>query len=235
MIQDWLRAPDTSINFNENRRKKHSGTGLWLVMAIWSEIFLWLRGFAGCGKSVLCSIMIEHTLRRRGFDRTSRGGVVFFFFTFKDDSKQNISDYLRSLVLQLSAQLGSTPALQRLSRNYERSIPTDTSLLECLHQVHLMFQDVYIILDAWNERLRDAHRRWMLVTIADIRAWSDCFCLHLLLQSDHDKTVTLRNDGTDRDIAIFISLHLRNNHRLRKWEQYHPEIQRVLTQKADGV
>ena len=30
-IRDWLRAPDAGINYSEACKKKHSGTGLWLV------------------------------------------------------------------------------------------------------------------------------------------------------------------------------------------------------------
>ncbi|KAF6809191.1 hypothetical protein CSOJ01_07069 [Colletotrichum sojae] len=74
-IQDWLRAPDASVDFNSNYKKRRLGTGLWLVQSpkfkTWLDrpgSFLWLRGFAGCGKSVLCSTAIQHTLRRRGFD-----------------------------------------------------------------------------------------------------------------------------------------------------------------------
>ncbi|OHE94398.1 hypothetical protein CORC01_10326 [Colletotrichum orchidophilum] len=253
-IQDWLKAPDASINFNENRKKKHPGTGLWLVrgtrFAEWlhqPKSFLWLNGFAGCGKSVLCTTVIEHTLRRRGFDRKSKVGVAFFFFTFNDNTKQNTSALLCALVLQLSAQLGSTPpALERLYENCRYRTPSDSSLLECLRQILLMFQDVYIILDALDESPRDTHRGEMLAALADIRAWSDC-CLHLLvtsrdepdirdeLQAPPEDAIPLKNDEINQDIAVFVSQHLQSNRRLWKWKQYYAEIESVLVQKADGV
>ncbi|KAJ8122871.1 hypothetical protein ONZ43_g1048 [Nemania bipapillata] len=41
-LQDWLKAPDATINFNEVHKKKHPRTGLWLVKGpvfhAWLEI-----------------------------------------------------------------------------------------------------------------------------------------------------------------------------------------------------
>ncbi|KAK1636348.1 hypothetical protein BDP81DRAFT_320495 [Colletotrichum phormii] len=232
----------------------HPGTGLWLVRGAsflnWlhhPKSFLWLKGFAGCGKSVLSTTVIEHTLRRRGFDRNSRVGVSFFFLTFNDDTKQSTSALLRALILQLSAQLGSTPtALQRLFQNYRSGAPPDPSLVECIHQILRMFEDVYIIIDALDESPRDSHRGDMLETLTEMRAWLDC-SLHLLvtsrdepdikdeLQAASEDMVHLKNDDIDKDIALFVTEHLERNRRLRKWMPYFAEIETVLVQKAGVV
>jgi len=69
-IRDWLKAPDASINHNAACAKKHPGTGMWLVKShtftTWlaeENSLLWLNGFAGSGKSVLCSTAIQFTFR----------------------------------------------------------------------------------------------------------------------------------------------------------------------------
>ncbi len=66
-IKSWLKAPDPMINFNAACEKRHSKTGSWLIespeFANWySEpaSFLWLNGFAGCGKTVLCNFEGYH-------------------------------------------------------------------------------------------------------------------------------------------------------------------------------
>ena len=82
-IRDWLKAPDASVNYNDACKKKHPGTGLWFVKSpeynTWLRTagsFLWLNGFAGSGKSVLSSTIVQHTLRHR---RSSpRIGIAFF-------------------------------------------------------------------------------------------------------------------------------------------------------------
>ena len=47
---------------------------------------MWLNGFAGSGKSVLCSTAIQFALRYRKSD--PKVGIAFFYFTFNDESKQ---------------------------------------------------------------------------------------------------------------------------------------------------
>ncbi|KAF9871286.1 hypothetical protein CkaCkLH20_11207 [Colletotrichum karsti] len=253
-IQDWLNAPDASVNFNENHKKKHPGTGLWLVkgpnFATWLDkqnSFLWLKGFAGCGKSVLCSTAIQHTMRRRGFDSSSRVGVAFFFFTFNDNTKQSTSAMLRALILQLSGQVKDSPiALTQLHKQNKRTAPTDSSLLDCLRQILSTFQDVYILLDALDESPRGTHREAVLDALAGMRGWTGTH-LHLLvtsrdevdirdaLQATDEESVSLQSEGIDRDIADFVSQHLRDNRRLHKWRDSYDEIEDVLTQKAKGV
>ncbi|KAK6080312.1 hypothetical protein SCUP234_05253 [Seiridium cupressi] len=250
-VQDWLKAPDATINFNEACKKRHPRTGLWLVesptFTSWLKTpnsFLWLRGFAGCGKSVLCSTAIQHTSRHRSSGLNI--GVAFFFFTFNDEGKQDSSALLRALVLQLSAQLGSHTELTRLHESYRHATPPDEALLGCLHQLVKAFRDVYILVDALDESPQEEHRERMLEVLADIRVWEEPG-LHLLVTSRDEvdirdgldaiteEIIEMKNLGVDRDIADFISQHLRKDLQLRKWEKYHDRIEKALTQKAKGV
>lgn len=77
-IRAWLQAPDASVNHNAFYAKHHPKTGLWFTnshqFANWlveRNSFLWLNGFAGCGKSVLCSATIQHTFRETKVRLTS--------------------------------------------------------------------------------------------------------------------------------------------------------------------
>lgn len=67
-VRHWLRAPDVTIDYNVAYGKRHAGTGQWSTQSAtfttWlqqDDSFLWLYGFAGCRKSVLCSTAIQHT------------------------------------------------------------------------------------------------------------------------------------------------------------------------------
>lgn len=78
---------------------------------------------------------------------------------------------LRALVLQLSNQLkGPHMALTRLYDSYRHATPPNETLLDCLHQLVLVFRDVYIILDALDESPRNKHRQVLLHVLNDIRA-----------------------------------------------------------------
>lgn len=256
-IHAWLKAPDATIEFNEACKKKHAGTGLWFVKSPsfldWLEHehpnhpnpFLWLQGFAGCGKSVLSSTAIQYTLRYRRSN--PQIGIAFFYFTFNNKDKQDASAMLRALVLQLSGQLGdSPPALVQLHQRYRNATPPDQALLDCLHQLVRAFRHVYILLDALDESPRGKLREAVLDIINDIRAWQEPD-LHILVTSRDEvdireglpatteETIQMRNYGIDGDIALFVSQHLRHNRRLRKWQDYYEMIEQVLIEKANGV
>ncbi|VUC23020.1 unnamed protein product [Clonostachys rosea] len=94
-IQKWLKAPDASVNYNQACAKCHPGTGLWFVKGAMFDSWLtdrnsriWLSGFAGCGKSVLCSTAI------RAFDE------VYILLDALDESPRNKHrmDVLQALV-----------------------------------------------------------------------------------------------------------------------------------------
>lgn len=251
-IRKWLKAPDATVNYNESCNKWHPGTGLWFVkgssFSTWLTSrysFLWLNGFAGCGKSVLCSTAIRYTYRHRRSN--PRIGVAFFFFSFNDDFKQDTSAMLRTLVLQLSGQLKDNyQHLSSLHGNYGNAMPPDQALVDCLHQLVRAFDDVYILLDALDESPRGKHRGGVLQTIAEIRKWREPG-LHILVTSREEtdipdeldasqhETVSLKNDSVNRDITAFISKHLRENRRLRTWEKHHEQIEIALTKGAKGV
>lgn len=187
-VRSWLRAPDVSINYNAACKKKHQGTGDWLTesqqFVDWlanPNSFLWLYGFAGCGKSVLCSTAIQHTLRRR--KSNPRIGLAFFFFTFTDKEKQDASAMLRTLILQLSSQSSEAHGhLTSLHKNYQYATPPDEALVDCLQQIVRSFDEAYILLDALDESHRDTHRGDLLQALVDLRSWSEPG-LHLLVTS----------------------------------------------------
>lgn len=251
-IHKWLQAPDPSIDFNAACAKKHPSTGLWLLedasFKLWltqPNSLLWLNGFAGCGKSVLCSTAIQHTCRYQ-ISKPRRVGIAFFFFTFSDERKQDISGMLRSLVLQLSGQLKSYALLSSLHGSYQNSTPPDPAFLACLRQLIRGFDDTYIFLDALDESPRDKHRSAMLEGLAEMRKWSEPG-LHLLVTSRDEvdireelrarpnESIGMRNKNVDTDIANFISQRLRQKRGLRKWEQHYSRIEAVLTERAKGV
>lgn len=259
-ILDWLKAPDATTDYNDACRLKHPRTGLWFVkgsqFSTWlvkANSFLWLNGFAGCGKSVLCSTAVHYTLRHRRSN--PHIGIAFFFFTFSDNSKQNASAMLRSLALRLSSQLNDNHArLSRLHDRYRNATPPDQDLEDCLHQLVQAFEHVYIILDALDESPRNLYgkniRQSVLETLATIRKWSEPG-LHLLVTSREetdirdalhddlytspDEIVSMKNASVDSDIASFISGRLKDSRELRKWANYHGQIESTLAERAKGV
>ncbi|KAK1728694.1 uncharacterized protein BDZ83DRAFT_529345, partial [Colletotrichum acutatum] len=251
-IRAWLNAPDATFNFTEACAKKHPGTGTWFVngpeFTRWleeSNSFLWLKGFAGCGKTVLSSTVIQHTLRHRRSNLSV--GLCFFFFSFNDDSKQDASGMLRALILQLSDQLEYAPsALRRIhDLGQKHNVqPSTADLLRCFRQVSQLFQSVYVILDALDESPRETSRFDLLEILKEIRAWTE-LRLHLLvtsrdevdiregIEAEEQTTILMKHEGIDDDIASYVSQYLQR--RLKRWNEHHSLIEKVLTEQAHGV
>jgi hypothetical protein len=86
-IRDWLKAPDPTINHNIICAKRHPGTGSWFIngqqFTTWLDrdnSFLWLNGFAGCGKSVLSSTAIQYTFHQKQHERGCRNCLFLLHF-----------------------------------------------------------------------------------------------------------------------------------------------------------
>ncbi len=251
-IRDWLKAPDATVNHNAACTKRHQSTGMWFVKGpifdTWltrNRSFLWLNGFAGCGKSVLCSTAIQYTFRHK---RSDRGvGIAFFYFTFNDESKQDESAMLRALLLQLSGQLADSHTdLARLHDSYCTGIPPAIVLTEHLRHLIQKFDQVYILFDALDESPRYGQRDQVLNTIETMRKWL-LRGLHLLVTSRDEPDIReslspvgneeliMKNAEINHDISNFISGQLEIDPKLRKWRAHHDRIQQVLAERAQGV
>ncbi|CAG8902272.1 unnamed protein product [Penicillium egyptiacum] len=207
-IRAWLQAPDASVNHNAVYAKHHPKTGQWF-----------LNGFAGCGKSVLCSVIIQHTFRET--NHRSGVGIAFFYFAFSDKSKQDAHSMLRALLLQLSVQFqDGQKELEQLHILSQSSTPSVQVLLQTLRRFLKRFLDSYILLDALDECPRDNGREDVLRVIQVIRDWR-LPSVHLLVTSrdqlnirrslkpSHDCDLSMKNSGIDKDIFDFVSYYFR--------------------------
>ncbi|OQV11276.1 NACHT domain-containing protein, partial [Cladophialophora immunda] len=252
----WLKAPDATINFNIAVAKRHVSTGQWLVQGpaytTWLQqdnSFLWLYGFAGCGKSVLCSTAIQHAFRRR--QPSVDIAVAFFFFDFRDESKQDASAMLRALLLQLCGQVpGLESDMTQLKASYNYGTPPVHVLLEYLRQAVARCRHIYILLDALDESPEEISRSELLSAINTLRQWQ-LPGLHLLVTSrdvpdiryhlqfptlqQGVEHITLKNDSVQQDISRFVAFQVDHDHQLRCWGDHREKIKNYLTQHAGGV
>ena len=251
-LRSWLKAPDATVDHNAACLKKHPGTGLWLIedshFTTWlteGSSILWLNGFAGSGKSVLCSTVIQFVLRHRRSD--PRIGIAFFYFTFNDESKRDESAMLRALLLQLSTQLQDGHAdLVRLYDSYQPSTPPPQVLIEYLRRLIERFQHVYIMLDALDESPRDGPRGHVLNALETMRKWV-LQGLHLFVASRDEPDIRdslslstahqikMQNIGIDKDIVDFISGRFDTDRKLRNLLPYRNKVQESLAGRAKGM
>ncbi|KAJ6041251.1 Pfs NACHT and Ankyrin domain protein, partial [Penicillium canescens] len=154
-IHSWLSPPDPSTNANHARKLRHEGTGTWLlespVFQAWnsgSRRHLWLRGLAGCGKTVLSATVLDYLAK--GDDQV----ILSFFFHFNDTKKQTVDSMLRSFAFQLyQGRVESTVHLNSLFQAHQdgRDQPTTKALWEVICKILTGQKKTSIVIDALDE------------------------------------------------------------------------------------
>ncbi|KAK3994478.1 ankyrin repeat-containing domain protein [Cladorrhinum sp. PSN332] len=146
----WLDAVDASTNYNQARAKCHPATGKWFLdskeFSEWkggSRRCLWLHGFAGCGKTVLSSTIVQNVGNMQGVT------IASFYFDFTSPSKQTFDGELERLY----------------HRHGDGSREPDTqALVESLQDSMRGSKATFIILDALDECAHGERRhllRWL--------------------------------------------------------------------------
>jgi ankyrin repeat domain-containing protein 50 len=247
-IRQWLNAPDTYGQHYDACAKRHKDTGLWFVRGLqfksWLRTrgaFLWLNGFAGSGKTILASTIIQEVLAHRHSCTTI--GIAYFYLSYADTSKQSTIGLMKSLLLQLFCQ-SSSNALSDLYTNYSSGGPPEYALSLTLKIIISSYTDVYIIIDALDESPKGEHRDAVCKAINEMRKWSS---IHLLATSRDEpdirealkvpshQDVTIQNDDVMADITTFIKEALKEDTKLTKWKAFYSEIESALTQGAGGM
>ncbi|EXK77074.1 hypothetical protein FOQG_18203 [Fusarium oxysporum f. sp. raphani 54005] len=162
----WLSPPDCSTNANLARKRRHPGTGAWLlnspVFQEWklgTRQHLWLYGLAGCGKTIPSTTILDHLLQIDTYT------TLAFFFDFSDPRKQKLEDLLRSLAVQLYHT--GNEAARRLdslftSHGDGRRQPDTNALSACVDTMIQTAGKVFIIIDALDEcAAREELLQWL--------------------------------------------------------------------------
>lgn len=177
--------------------------------------------------------------------------VLYFFFDFNDNDKQQHEGMIRSLLSQLSMHCASvSPELETLyssCMNGGRK-PTFEALLETLHQMATAFENTFIILDALDEC---KERPELLADIERLVSWEDTD-LRILATSRREKDIVdsilpltkdenricIQSALVNADIRAYVHDQLQTNKKLQRWQnklEVQMEIEDTLMKKANGM
>lgn len=149
----WLAPPGISSNIAAARKQRHGTTGAWFfrsdTMNDWileKRHHLWLRGLAGCVKTVLSTTIFDH-FQELGTHPT------LIFFDFKDNQKRSLENLLCSLAWQMY-HIGDK-AGQVLDNDRAlcpvQGRPTLRCLSSCVYGMLGCYHRVRVIIDALDE------------------------------------------------------------------------------------
>ncbi|KAJ3832734.1 hypothetical protein F5878DRAFT_547720, partial [Lentinula raphanica] len=217
-LQEWLNAPNCSINYATALNKRAHGTGQWIFQDStylkWREegSILWIQGQAGSGKTFLITSIIKDLKKI-----TCSTIVAYHYFDTRDNSgaKTSFQGLLLSLLLQLGAQNqkihSALKKLHELSKNgLSHSMPPNEDLIITLQKIieDLVQKEwhIHLIIDALDE-CKEMNEVWK-------------FCVHIMelhpigiiissrnyqVKSSKYATISLwKNNRVDEDIATFL-------------------------------
>ncbi|KAF8196082.1 hypothetical protein BJ912DRAFT_847098, partial [Pholiota molesta] len=245
-IYQWLSAPDSSKNYND-AQMMHEGTCSWFLdgerFREFQEKadFLWIKGKAGSGKTILCSSVIEKIdqLHKEIPSIT----FAYFFFDGRDEQKdlQLHDKLIRSLILQLSRQCDGIPAtlVELHGGGYQQ--PSTKSLEHVLYDIISGMPSVYIIIDSLDEC---AERKDMLEWITGVVS-RKISTLHMVVVSRPERDIEdafqlldahccidLAKES-ESDIMMYLEQQLSV---LQKWDEETRNIVKLtLAERSEGM
>lgn len=249
-IAQWLSPPDPRPNHDTARQRHEPTTGLWLLRheeyQRWSAgdiQHLWIHGKAGCGKSVLCSTIIEDLREQFSTDRAI--GLAYFYFTFSDDRKQSYDNLLPTLICQLVEQ--SEDAQSKLAEIQQKAVWDKASTREqeeILITMTASFDKVFVVLDALDESPElDNRRRDLLERLANLVARipklslcatsRDLYDIRKSMERSQFTQISAQASIVNHDIQKYVAAQLRIHCDFR------PELLAIIeakvAQNADGM
>ncbi|KAN0134107.1 hypothetical protein V8E53_008112 [Lactarius tabidus] len=262
LLRTWLSPADPSTNHNIARKAHHMGTAVWLfrgqIVVEWKSTgsLLWIHGKPGSGKSVICSSVIEDIV---AVCESGSAIMAYFYFDFRDLSKQTCHDLLRSLVFQLSTD--SSPCCDILHRVYKAhkdgtQQPSDDTLKECLKEMLRLLArgQIFIVLDALDECPDSSglppprsEVLQLVKELVDLRLRGLYICatsrpevdIRAVLQPLAFRSVSLHDEsGQKADIADYVRniVNSSPSAAMRRWRADDKELViETLMERADGM
>ena len=260
-ILDWLSYPDPSKIHNiASRARTSTETGRWFLDGSSFRLFtetpqsvLWLHGDSGCGKSILCSAIIDK-LRVLRSERPSLR-LAYWYFSVNDASRRSLQSLVRALLTQLCPASTAPTALIRLwdANRKGREAPQTSESTQALVQmlgeslVHEVRADFFIVIDALDES--NENERAEIIDLLQ-RIVSLNTDVHVLVTSRSNTigveqrlkdavkffNVVMAHQQADEDILTHVTERLQNDKYLKKWSSdLRTEIEEALVTNAAGM
>lgn len=257
-ILDWLSHPDPSEIHEMARhdRNDQARTGRWFLNGNAFQEFkatprsvLWLHGDSGCGKSVLCSAIIDEILAIRA--RHSQTAVAYWYFSATDKNRTSVDNLLRALIVQLVFRCPTPPCLLDLwdARKMGRESPKRADLVQTLRRILVAAAShkYFIVIDALDESDETERGELMQLIHSLVLLEAD---VHILVTS---RTLTVGVEkgmkgltgfykvaieglNADLDISSHVTERLENDRALAKWSpELRKAIKETLVKDAGGM
>ena len=176
-------------------------------------------------------------------EAAKRTAVAYFYFEYRDSSKQSTDNFLRSLITQLFRQSHERSSeLETLYSECSDGLwePSEEKLLLVLQELVKSFHDSYILIDALDEcserenlcSLLEKFNGFQVENFHIFVTSRSARGLHDTLQKIATQDINLRASKVDSDIRKYVRIRLQKT----KWPSAtREEVEENLVQRADGM
>ncbi|KAF2809376.1 uncharacterized protein BDZ99DRAFT_531589, partial [Mytilinidion resinicola] len=251
----WLDGPDPLSNHDSAKSKRDLGTCEWLVdsenFTSWfntsaTSQLLWLHAFPGAGKTILCSAVIEHL---RSKQLSVDCAVIYYYFDFRNASRQTYTSFLRSLICQICARTKAVPKpVVKLYDACNGAAPGSEQLFGLLKDLLKKELRAFLIIDALDEcpESEGHERKQVLAALVEIKALKasnlSVFVasrpevdIKQAMEEICDIDIDIHASLTNEDIRLHIQAQMMKYPRLKRLEQsIKNEIEEKLMKDAGG-
>lgn len=258
-IMNWLHHPNPAESHNAacRARNKNVKNGRWFLDGNDFKLFrktprslLFLHGNSGCGKTVLCSTIIEEL---RALSSGNAQIIAFWYYNKNDKQRVSLNNLVRALISQIV--LSSTtvsPVLVDFYRLNKQETPKTLDLVHILQSVLLEStnRDAYIVVDALDEseetereELMELIRKLLSLDTVDIRilvtSRTNTVRIEHGFPDEESKRlykVPVASSSVNLEISAHVTERLQNDKIFSTWpERERNKVKDILVKTAAGM
>ncbi|RAK79543.1 uncharacterized protein BO72DRAFT_425227 [Aspergillus fijiensis CBS 313.89] len=232
-ILDWLSTASYSDFQNNTQHPRASNTRDWFLnlpeYKEWKATpgkICWLYGAVGCGKSVLCSTVIQDI--EEHCQPFSSRQFAYWYFQFSNDETQKVYNMTRSIIRQFMPKTLPASMVKLWEEHRHRgSNPHQQKFAEILDIVLETFEgQFFLILDALDECPAKNGERGLLLPFLEDLLKKHRTKLHILATSRPEPDIRSRLEqyqsvnleaGLAEDVETFVRAQVSHG-RLRAWD-----------------
>ncbi|KIW19973.1 hypothetical protein PV08_00548 [Exophiala spinifera] len=160
-ILDWLAPVSWLHKHRDLQLRRSEGTGVWFLQH--RDFLAWVQadtvehdllcvGGPGAGKSILCSLIVDHL---RSTFKDPNVAVAYYYYDYSDQQSQNPINLARAVLRQLSMNGNSVPSavaeFYQRTRNDVKDQTWFHDLLSIIRRVAATYTQSFVIIDALDE------------------------------------------------------------------------------------
>ncbi|KAL6244479.1 hypothetical protein RBB50_008721 [Rhinocladiella similis] len=178
-ILDWLAPVSWLYKHRDLQLRRSEGTGVWFLKS--RDFQAWLQadtaaydllciGGPGAGKSILCSLIVDHL---RSTFKDPNVAVAYYYYDYSDQQSQNSTNLARALLRQLSMNGNTVPSA--VSEFYQRTrndVKDQTwfhDLLSIMRRVAVTYTHCFVVIDALDEADTQSQRTGLFEVLDALR------------------------------------------------------------------